>query len=417
MTRTAYSRRAVLWLAALGTVSLLAFVALLVFGEELGAAPSPGADAYSRSALGHAGFVAFVRRLGHPVLVSRWRSDARAPKDALLVLAEPEVHERERGRKEMLRAVLDREGPVLAVLPKRVGTEDDSHPGWLSSVRPIELPLVQDVLDALTDGEVAARVHRRGGPSEEWQGGEIRVAPTLAAPQLLDPADGLEPLVAGPAGVLVARVERAAGPLFLLSDPDVLANHGLARGDNAVLLARVLAAAVPPGGTVVVDETLHGGSLPPSIARELFRWPLVLAVLQAAIAAFALLLAAVGRHGAPSPEEGGVPAGKRVLLENTADLLHSGGHHAHVLKHYLDGAVQHVLRATHAPPGLSRAEADEWIARARRSRGVERTLEDLRTEVGGVRGSRGTEAARAVATARRIHAWRREMIDGPVGGS
>lgn len=58
--------------------------------------------------------------------------------------------------------------------------------------------------------------------------------------------------------VLAAEIPRGEGSIVLLAEPSLLENQVLARGDNAVLAARLLA---PEGQTVIFDEFYHGLSV------------------------------------------------------------------------------------------------------------------------------------------------------------
>src|SRR6185436_16030104 len=111
-------------------------------------------------------------------------------------------------------------------------------------------------------------------------------------------------------------------------------NHGLARGDNAAIALAAIEAERPVGGVVVVDETLHGHVAAPSLWRELFDFPLSLATLSVLLALAFLLWAAMGRFGKPRPDTRPLGAGKRYLIDNTAELTRHGGHAAHALERY-----------------------------------------------------------------------------------
>jgi hypothetical protein len=158
---------------------------------------------------------------------------------------------------------------------------------------------------------------------------------------------------------------------------------------------------------VVIDETLHGFGKEPSLFRSLFEFPLGLATIQALLAAAVLLWAAMGRFGAPRPPAPPLEAGKKALIGNIAALLAYGGHGAHALRRYLDGAVAEVRAALHVPAELKTAEADERLDGAH---GAIR-LRDLRALVK----VESRDRRRILAIARRIHRWREETIRGRVG--
>jgi hypothetical protein len=223
------------------------------------------------------------------------------------------------------------------------------------------------------------------------------------------------------AGVLVGRLVRDDGSeVIIVSDPDLIANHGLARGDNAALALAVLAGLRPPGAVVVVDEALHGHVATPSLWRELFTFPLALATTSVLIALALLLWSAMGRFGRPRPDVRVLGDGKRSLIDNTAELTRLGGHAGHALERYLQATLQDVARALYAPTHLGSAETRTWLLRAAQARQVGTDLVALEREVADIAAPaspRARKAERALAVAARIHRWRQEMTDGSAGHS
>jgi len=72
----------------------------------------------------------------------------------------------------------------------------------------------------------------------------------------------------------------------VLADPDVIANHGLARDGNAALAVAVIGRLRAGNGGVVFDETVHGYvAKPANPFMLLFRFPFVVATAQGLLAA------------------------------------------------------------------------------------------------------------------------------------
>ncbi len=86
-----FRRSVVTWLVGVATASLTLALALIVIRPEAGEVSSSAADSFSRSALGHRGFVELLRANGIPVLVSRYASAERAGASSLLLIAEPRL--------------------------------------------------------------------------------------------------------------------------------------------------------------------------------------------------------------------------------------------------------------------------------------------------------------------------------------
>jgi hypothetical protein len=405
-----FSRRALAWIVGVSASSLGLGLAFLVAGApESAEVASSAADAFSRSALGHRAFVALARGQGIPVLVSRHDSGRRAGASGVLVMAEPRLPGRDSARARRLVQMLGEARTVLLVLPKWTGDEDPARPGWIREARAVPAPSVAAALSAA--GVSARVVHSPRAGTERCEG--LGSAVSWTKPQLLSPTTpDLRPLVACEGGLLLGLEEREDLRLFVLSDPDLLANHGLAREGNARAASEVVAMVREGRKALVLDETLHGHERIPSLWRELFAFPLLPAVVQAALALLALLLSGLSRFGAPIDAGMGLAPGKTLLIENTAFLLRAAGHSGHALGRYFDAALAEVARALHAPPGASPVEVRELLQAAARRRGVS---VDLRTLEGQVDRARRQEAAPAavVDAARRVHRFREEMLRGP----
>jgi hypothetical protein len=397
------------WLVGVGAASLALTLAFVIAQPE-GAVDSADADAFSRSALGHKAFVELLHRRRVPVLVSRHSSAERASHGALLLIAEPRLGEEDTARERRLASMLDTAGTTLLVLPKWKGEPDPQRPQWVGAVTPVGDAVIQRALAAAS---VPATVTHLADPLDRCDGSDAVVA--WPAPQLLSPtSDDLRPLVTCRGGVLLGEVPRPNGHrLFVLSDPDVIANHALGSGDHARLALDLLGHAWHAGQTVVVDETLHGHERPPVLWRELFAFPLLPAVLQGLLALVAFVCSGLGRFGAPVAAPPAMGSGKSLLIDNTAELLRRAGHSAHTLGRYMEAAVADVARALHAPAALTGEGLRRWLQGVGRRRGVHVDVDRLEAQVERARrGEHGSSAA-ILAAAQRIHRWKEEMLRGP----
>ncbi|MCC7138485.1 MAG: hypothetical protein IT460_08690 [Planctomycetes bacterium] len=414
------SPRALALLVAAVAVSFGVCFAVFVVGarEER----SAGADVDSVSALGHRPFVELLEALGVPVLVGRSRSVARAGPGALVVVAEPRPSEDApaRGGGGPGSVLAGRRAPILLVLPKRRPGRLDDAGRWVESET------------TLPASEVATVLRRFGGDADvvhvadaaraaALRDGEL--SPTVAPPlQLLAPHRGLRPIVASDDGVLLGQLEPPdasdededdagdAPPVYVLSDPDVLAAHGLHRGRNAELVVGWVERLRPPGGMVVLDAQAQGRGRTPSLWRELTSWPLALPVGTALLAALAAAWCGARRFGAPRPAASPSRARTRPLVEHAAELLEHGGHTAHALSRYAAVALHAAARDVHAPPGLTAEDARAWLDRAAAARGVGTTVAELEAVV--ATAARHPDPGTAIDAARRVHAWRRALTDG-----
>lgn len=399
-------RRRVALLAGVAAASLAATFALGAFGDLLAAPLSFGADSFSRSALGHRAFVELAREDGYQVLVSRGRTADRASEGALTALLEPAVGPDDGRARGVLEGVQGAASRLLVVLPKRTGFPDQLRRGWIGAVRPVPIEQARRVLEALS---LEAEVVRPAATVARWTG--PLPAPELDEPQLLR-SKQLRPLLDSAEGMLVGELAEEGFRLIVVADPDVLATHGLGRGRNAELAMAILDRF---GGDrlLVVDETLHGHEIEPSITRELLRFPLLLATLQAAATLALLAWAAAVQFGRPVPPAPLLRPGKAFLVEHTAELLRAGGHAGEAARAYLRAAREEVL-ARVPPPGGAETPA-AWLARLEAARGKAGMLRRLEQRVAHIEDGRRGAGAEAVRAAQQISRWREELTDGAAG--
>ena len=402
----AFGRRGAGWLAAIAVASLGAAAFLGVFGDALYDPPSFAPDSFSRSAVGHRAFVELLRGLGRPVLVSRHRTADKGG-EAVVALLEPRVGPEDETREGILEGVNVESRRLLVVLPKRAAVPDPTRPRFVAYAGLLPLEDPQRVLAAL---DIEATVVRPDRSVAAWRG-ELP-APSLERPQLITGSE-LEPLVWTDEGILAGELRFEGWRTVVLADPDVLATHGLAQGGNAALAVGLVDRLAGGPLPVVVDETLHGFDQQPSIARELLRFPLVLATTSALLAASLLAWAALVRFGRPQPPEPALAPGKLFLVESTAGLLRHGGYAGQAAAAYLRAAKDEVVHRLR-PPGEP-GEAGAWLTRFAGARGREGSLRELEERVRGLGArSKGGEEE-AVRAAQAVHRWREEMTDGAHG--
>jgi hypothetical protein len=282
-------------LVAIGACSLALAVGLIVAGPRA-AVESSGADSFSRSALGHRAFVDLLRASGVPAVVSRFASGERAGHSSVLVIAEPQLAG-DGAREQRLTSMLAAAGTVLLVLPKWTGQGRGREPGWIDGVSPVPAEAVARTLRA---AGVSAELSRpRDADAGRCAGAAAGIR--WSQPQLLVPrAPSLQARLVCGGGVLFGEMTRPNGQrLFVLSDPDVIANHGLGKGGNAALALEIVERARRRGQPVVVDETLHGHEHVPSLWADLFAFPQLASVIHGGLALLFFIWAGMARFGAP----------------------------------------------------------------------------------------------------------------------
>lgn len=405
-------------------VSLLSGVAWAIFAEDLDLVFSNRADGYSVSAIGHGAFLELLDERGFTVHRSRFRSERRVGPGGLLILAEPPPSADDAEPVDLARMVVEARNALL-VLPRRVPSAgDEADPRrHLRGAEELEEEAVGRVLRAVDPFAHVVRVERAETDGTaapvEWTENTFGLEPDLPRPQLVQ-SENLIGLIECDDGILVGelrgwlpeRIDDEIDRVLVLSDPDLLANHGLDRGENAALALALVESAAGARGRVVVDEVAHGFRYVPSPWRELFRRPLVFATLHGLALALLLIRAALVRVGRPRPAPPGRPEGKQALLDNAAVLLDSIGASSHALRRYLDATLARIAARLHAPAGLPRGARAGFIAGRLRDAQAAARLRDLDVRVREARLGRRRDVRAHLELARRIHRFRREILDG-----
>jgi hypothetical protein len=405
-----FSATALFWMIALGLLAFFGAAYFLIYGDSR-ADTAIGANSFSYSAIGHRAFVETLRRQDILVRISRNNSPAKAGYSDLLIIAEPDANWGEGDWLEYLRPARN----VLIVLPKNFGIRDDGRRRWVRKVVPRDISLAEILLrEFVPDGDV---IRRTGA---EWGDSKFTATPDIESPRLMS-ATGFIALIADREGrLLLGKLDQRNREIWLLADPDIIANHGLGKGENAQLAVEMVREMLPPGGAVIVDETVHGFYHSPSLWRHAFELPFAAVTFIVIFSVLVLIWAAAGRVGAPprstAPTEAG---GKEGLIEITARLLDGRQHGHYILRRYQDLVFRDIARPLHAPHKFGERAFDDWLDRAAAARGVRIDAGELSRRVATMAadpGGDGTEAAGAGAEAARmaikLYAFKKEMVDG-----
>ncbi len=303
---------------ALVLVAVFAFCALIVllaWAPELQNGDNGETHALSRSAVGFAGLVEALGLEKAPVLVSR----SRLPRDrraGVLVATPPQQVD------ETAVSALGFAGKVLIVLPKWMAAPYQAHPGWVTRMGAMEPQMVLgEKLAArvrlLRHKEAFAPVLHSADP------GEIRLGPLAEGRvdqlQSISGA-GLVPVLEDQAGEIILARE-AKTQTYILSDPDLLNNHGLVSLAALSSGLALLDALRGGDGPVIFDVTLDGLARERSILRLFFAPPLMGVTLCLAAAAALAGFQAFFRFGPMRREGRAIAAGKQAMVDNAAQLI------------------------------------------------------------------------------------------------
>jgi hypothetical protein len=398
-----FSRRLLIgWIA--GAIVVFAISLYLMGTSKVTGPDTTGPGTYSRSAIGHAGIAEVLQRLDLPVVKSTSNSLQRLSPGSVLVIAEPRIgSESEEAVRTLMKA-----NTILFVLPKRTGQPSEEKPGWL---REAGLRTPAEARWALNLVAPRAEVVQERG-AVTWTTNALNIAPNLVSPVQLIRGTGPRPIIAADGGMLVGEIVNRNQRIWILADPDVISNHGLAREGNAALAVAMIKRLRSGSGIVVFDETIHGlkgrASNPFLL---LFGFPFIVATAQGLIAVALLLWATLGRFGAPQSAPPALSAGREGLLQNMAKLIDFTGHQSVMIRRYVQETVRDVARQLHAPRGLSGDAMIAWLQRVGRARGVESDCGALMRRADELRDARLRDQSALVRLARDIHRWKGEILD------
>ncbi len=400
-----FSRRTLFWLVAIGVVSFLGSMALLAFGGGGSQGARVGGLPFARSALGHRAFVKSLQRLGIPVIVSRYGSVRKVGRGVLFV-GEP----RAKGWNAANVRRLMRASHVILVLPKWKGEPDRRNPRWTASVSLLARSRVEKILRLV---DPRARLVRPGA-SVFWSASRYAGGPTILEPQLIK-SPALRPIIASDRGLLVGQLANARGTIWIVSDPDIFANHGIGKGENAKIAIGLIRSLRATGSAVVIDASVHGAAGRPSLWGSLLELPFVIATLAGILALAFVLWAGTARFGAPLPTAPLLEAGKLTLIDNATRLLRYGGHQREILDRYRRALVAAVTARLHAPARgpTGSDELHRWFDRVGRVRGTRHRFSEIIGEIETLTAGAGAGERKLLAAATRLYRWKGEMLDGP----
>ena len=399
-----FSTRVAIILFLVGVFSFSAFITLSTFAPDFMDGNNGQSHALSKSAIGYAGTVKLLKAQGNQVQVSR-KSPSGLSASLVVLTPESEIKLDDIQRRAHTNA--------LIVLPKWLPRPSITRPGWVRESIPYNEETIAQILN-----EVApkARVKQESGtaaptllvePANAWltknpgtlRPGKIAELQTIVAPELI-------PLVTTKDGKTVLGVlrDQHEPAIYVLTEPDLLNNQGIADLATARTGLSLLGAMNDQNAPITFDVTLNGFERSRSLLRLAFEPPLLAATLSFVIVAAMLAWRAATRSGPTARGKRAIALGKRTLADNSAALIRLAGRDHTMAPRYAQMVRTVVAESIHVARDASETTAAE-LDRIAQSRGVRATYSELAAEA-----AAATTAAETLNTARRLHAWTGDMI-------
>lgn len=383
-------------MVALIIVAVVAFAGFVAFSIDAppSMAAGGGLNATSKSAVGYAAAAKLMRRAGVPVRVA-----TRPPRDrrrGTLLILTATAHGGVQGlEKASGDGDASPQAPILVVLPKWETIPDPLRRERVGKGGLLPPAMVQ----ALLPGRDA--VQRRTGRAA------VRLAIGGGQRRTTAPIDRLQTL-SGPswrpvvtdnsgAGVLVQSTQRR--DLFVLAEPDLLNNQGLAQFANAAAALEMIDTLREGRPVVFISTASRSGE--GDLLALLLRPPVLGATLCALAAAVLMGLQALVRFGPEAREGRAVAMGSRGLVDNSAGLVRMARKEHLLAPAYVQLVEALAGRAAGVEPGPDRAARLDALGERR---GSQERLSAL-----ALAAARAGNRDELIAVGKRLHAWKREI--------
>ena len=306
---------------AIVAIGVLAFVATLVLGAyapDLRSGKNGGAHALSNAATGFSGLVRLAERTGrNPVIV---RAAGELDSEDLAIITP------ERAQTNIGDILAQRGGRItLVVLPKWASEGDPLKPGWVrvGGLLPPFQP--EGVLAPAWELKVARRRTKNEPLRTVAEGWPQDIAFNAPRIEQTISGDSLEPIVTDRDGRVILGRKRDR-QLYVLADPDLFNNHGMADERQAkAALALLDYLNSTDAEAILFDVTANGLGHSRSPLRLAFDPPFLAVTLTIFAAMLLAGIQALFRFGAARRPERAIAFGKAALVDNSAALIRKAG--------------------------------------------------------------------------------------------
>jgi hypothetical protein len=327
---SAFNARTMLLITAIGVLAFIAMLVLGAYAPDLRSGRNGGSHALSNAATGFSGLVRLADATGRNPEIVRVAADLNS-EDLTIITPDHGWTD--------LTDVLARRGAkaTLLVLPKWATFADQQKAGWVRvwGLLPPSDPqrtLYPDtplgIMREKTNNEPLRNVDAAAAPAE------LR----FVAPHIVQTLSGkkLTPLITTANGhMILAKVGNTA--TYILSDPDLINNHGMSnerQARSALALLDYLNSTGADG--VMFDVTANGLGRSRSPLKLAFDAPFLAVTLTIFAAMLLAAWQALVRFGPVRRPQRAIAFGKAALVDNSAALIRKAGREAHLSRRYVE---------------------------------------------------------------------------------
>ncbi len=393
-----FAPRTPLLIAIIGIAAFAGWLVLSAFGADFRSGRDGGAHGLSVSGTGYAGLVTLVHAARPDAYVSRDRDDVIA---AGLAVLTPGVGQ---SKYDDLATIIRKRGsrPTLLILPKWQTAEDPLHPGWVMQTGTIYPGLLKPMLSAASSYVLLEIAETPSGKRS------VLTTPNNGPPSPGFPAPQLTRVLVQPRVIpIIANADggsvlgRVGHSLYVLADPDLVANHSLGDLNSARRAVQLITALAPPGGSIAFDVTLNGFGEQHSLAQLALKPPFLGLTLCLAAAALLAGWGAITRFGTPPLPPRALAFGKRALIDNAAALVRIAKRQPAAAARYIETTIDDA--AARARLAVTRDRA-ELIRRLDARRSNSPPFAELAAAA-----TAATSPAGALAAAADLYRWKEDV--------
>jgi len=388
-----FNRGMMLLVVAIGTAAFIAMLVLGAYAPDLRSGHNGGAHALSNAATGFSGLVRLAEETGRkPRIV---RSQDELGSDDLVVIT-PEHGSVPLGDILGLRG----EKNTLLILPKWDSESDKAGNGWVrvSGLLPKEDP--EQTLAPATPLKISR--HKSQREALQTVGNDATPEMQFFAPRVVQTMANkdLRPIVTDSEGrIVLAQLGKRA--FYILADPDLFNNHGMADERNArAALATLDYLNSSEDAAVLFDVTTNGLGRARSPLKLAFDPPFLAVTLTIFAAMLLAAIQALVRFGSPRRAERAIAFGKSALIDNSAALVRKAGREARLGPRYVDVIRDRAAALFRLPANSSSEQLDERLE----ALNPKRSFEQLSARTAGAQ-----TRAELLAAAKSLHQWVEEV--------